>query len=462
MNELFKIHNVVSLNKDYCLSNYKLKKFQFMVNFLLVLISLSTIIANSFSFVLIISLFFLLSLILIFNKVIHKIRLKLEQPLFIREQLLMILRTNKLFTTMNNEGQIKIIRSAILSFLIKDDRIIIRAHLTGDSFSKTLKEGIDLQLSSALGLELEEKKNPSPQIVDYIFLKDKKEVNQIIFSPNQFDRTFFESVSLDTIKLTNHQSFSLKKSSMLGLYGRTGTGKTIGLQWYLYHAVAKGSGIFSDSILSIVDGKGADLYALGSILQDEIPNVYIGQTPHDLAKLSRKFVESMDGTFELIKENTALNADAYDLGRTPSFLFIDELASIRDSCGNSKQGKSLWEEILQNLGLIARKGRQASHHLVLSTQDPNSDNIPVELRNQITSVLFLGNPSNDRIKMAFSMCELENVPTVSGRKGEALFYADGNNMIEPEITIIPFVDVKTKQDFRHVINKIKPDPNNFI
>lgn len=64
--------------------------------------------------------------------------------------------------------------------------------------------------------------------------------------------------------------------------------------------------------------------------------------------------------------------------------------------------------------------------------------------------------------MAFSMCELEHVPTLSGRKGEALFYADGLNMTEPEITIVPFVDIKTKQDFKNVINRIKPNPNNFI
>ena len=55
------------------------------------------------------------------------------------------------------------------------------------------------------------------------------------------------------------------------------------------------------------------------------------------------------------------------------------------------------------------------------------------------------------------MCELENIPTVSGRRGEALFYADGENMIEPEITIAPFVDLKTKQDFKQVILNIIPD-----
>ncbi len=63
----------------------------------------------------------------------------------------------------------------------------------------------------------------------------------------------------------------------------------------------------------------------------------------------------------------------------------------------------------QNLGLIARKGRQAGEiNLLLSTQDPNAENIPVELRNQISAVLYLGNQEWP-FKNGFSMCELENV-----------------------------------------------------
>ncbi len=60
------------------------------------------------------------------------------------------------------------------------------------------------------------------------------------------------------------------------------------------------------------------------------------------------------------------------------------------------------------------------------------------------------------MRMAFSMCELENIPTVSDRKGEALFYADGLNSVEPVLTIVPFVDVKTKREFLQVVRNILP------
>ncbi|HFR3742810.1 TPA: cell division protein FtsK, partial [Streptococcus suis] len=277
-----------------------------------------------------------------------------------------------------------------------------------------------------------------------------------IFNSQTLTRDFFEDIPTPIVKLSNTQQFSLKQNTNLGVYGRTGTGKTIALQWYLFNALAKGCGI--DTYLAIVDGKGADLYALGALLQEELgKQISVGSSPTSLAKLSRQFVKIMDERFEVIKQNSSLNADAYDLGMTPNFLFIDELASIRDSCGSSKQGKELWNEILQNLGLIARKGRQAGCHLCLSTQDPNAENIPVELRNQISAVLYLGNIGDDRLKMAFSMCELENVPTISDRKGEALFYADGLNSVEPVLTIVPFVDVKTKQDFLQVVRNILPN-----
>lgn len=285
-----------------------------------------------------------------------------------------------------------------------------------------------------------------------------EKIEQYVLNAHTLTKEFFEDIPTPIIKLSNTQQFSLKSNTNIGIYGRTGTGKTIALQWYLFNALAKGCGSDDDTYLGIVDGKAADLYRIGELLHEELgEQVAVGSSPQMLAKLSRKFIEIMDARFEIIKQNSSLNADAYDLGMmTPNFLFVDELASIRDSCGSSKQGKELWNEILQNLGLIARKGRQAGCHLLLSTQDPNAENIPVELRNQISAVLYLGNPGSDRLRMAFSMCELENVPTVSDRKGEALFYADGLNSVEPVLTIVPFVDVKTKREFLQVVRNILP------
>lgn len=348
----------------------------------------------------------------------------------------------------------KLIDSAMFSVIESENNVKVVAHKTGDTYTKKISN-LDIELSAFIGLELY-RKYETAQTVEYFF-EEIKEIKQLVFSAEELTREFFNDIPLETMVLSPTQSFSLKSSSMMGIYGRTGSGKTICLQWYLMSAIAKGSGTNADSILTVVDGKGADLYALGGIIKEElVGNVSVGQTPHDLAKLSREFVAVMNERFKIIEESPTLNADGYDLKLTPNFLFVDELASIRDSCGSSKDGKALWNEILQNLGLIARKGRQGSCHLVLSTQDPNSTNIPTELRSQVTSVIYLQNPGSDRLKMAFSMCELENVPMLTGRKGEALFFADSRNKTEPERTIVPFIDIKTKQEFRTIINNIKP------
>ncbi|HGK1724017.1 TPA: FtsK/SpoIIIE domain-containing protein [Streptococcus pneumoniae] len=395
---------------------------------------------------------FFISLLFLVERFFHSdVIEKLRNKLNIREALFSMLISLNLYDDIDNE----VVDTAVLYFDVsEDDKVIICVSLFGNRYLKTLKN-LEEYLCPTLGLSLLSKKEDIDKIV-YV-LGEIEKIEQYVFNSNTLTREFFEDIPKSMIKLSNTQQFSLKSNSNIGIYGRTGTGKTIALQWYLLNALAKGCGTANNTYLGIVDGKGADLYALGKLLHEELgEQVAVGSSPQMLAKLSRQFVEIMNERFKIIERNSVLNADIYDLCLVPSFLFIDELASIRDSCGSSKQGKELWNEILQNLGLIARKGRQAGCHLVLSTQDPNAENIPVELRNQISAVLYLGGPGADRLKMAFSMCELENVPTVSDRKGEALFYADGLNTVEPVLTIVPFVDVKTKQEFLQVVKNILP------
>ena len=436
----------------FFVTRQKLKQVQIITNiiFILMLIYYGSVMQTTL-FIRIVVLSFIFGLIFITNKGLITFKNRTEKVLFVRERLWYILESLKMYDYRGN----KVLNTAMLYFEINSDDIVtVSAPLFGDKWTKQLKN-LDDNLVAGLGLPLISKKE-LPNCVIYT-LGDLEEVEQYVFNSNTLTREFFEDIPKSIIKLSNTQQFSLKSNTNIGIYGRTGTGKTIALQWYLFNALSKGCGTDDDTYLGIVDGKGADLYALGNMLKDELgEKVSVGSSPTSLAKLSRQFVEIMNERFEIINQNSSLNEDYYYLGIKTNFLFVDELASIRDSCGASKQGKELWNEILQNLGLIARKGRQAGCHLLLSTQDPNAENIPVELRNQISSVLYLGNPGSDRLRMAFSMCELENVPTVSDRKGEALFYADGLNAVEPVLTIVPFVDVKTKNEFLKVVRIILP------
>ena len=443
---------LIENNPPFLITRQKIRQLQIIMNifFSLMIIYYGTVMQTTL-FMRVFVLCFIFILIFFVNKGVIRFKRRIEKILFIRERLWYVLESLKMY---DYKGD-KVLNTAMLYFEINsNDVVTVSAPLFGDKWTKQLKN-LDDNLVAGLGLPLISKKE-LPNCVIYT-LGNIEEVEQYVFNNNTLTREFFEDIPKSIIKLSNTQQFSLKSNTNIGIYGRTGTGKTIALQWYLFNALSKGCGTDDDTYLGIVDGKGADLYALGNMLKNELgEKVSVGSSPTSLAKLSRQFVEIMNERFEIIKQNSSLNADAYDLGMTPNFLFVDELASIRDSCGASKQGKELWNEILQNLGLIARKGRQAGCHLLLSTQDPNAENIPVELRNQISAVLYLGNPGSDRLRMAFSMCELENVPTVSDRKGEALFYADGLNAVEPVLTIVPFVDVKTKNEFLQVVRSILP------
>lgn len=288
---------------------------------------------------------------------------KIQSILYVRESLFDMLISLNLYTESDNV----VINSATLNFEITPNNdVIVKAPLFGNKFLKLLKN-LEEYLIPTLGLPLISKQE-FPNYVIYKLGQTEK-IEQYVFNSHTLTRKFFKDIPSPIIKLSNTQQFSLKQNTNLGVYGRTGTGKTIALQWYLFNALAKGCGTNDNTYLGIVDGKGADLYALGKLLQAELgEKISVGSSPTSLAQLSRQFVELMDKRFEIIKRHSKLNADGYELGLTPSFLFVDELASIRDSCGGSKQGKELWNEILQNLGLIARKGRQAGCHLCLSTQ----------------------------------------------------------------------------------------------
>ncbi|ASW50771.2 cell division protein FtsK [Streptococcus suis] len=285
---------------------------------------------------------------------------KIQNILYVRESLFDMLIGLNLYEESDNV----VTNSATLNFEILPNNIVmVEVPLFGNKFLKLLKN-LDEYLIPTLGLPLISKQ----EFPDYVIyrLGNIEEIQQYVFNSHTLTKEFFEDIPSPIIKLSNTQQFSLKSNTNLGIYGRTGTGKTIALQWYLFNALAKGCGTTDHTYLGVVDGKGADLFALGKLLQEELgEQIAVGSSPQMLAKLSREFVDIMNERFEIIERNSTLNADAYDLEMTPNFLFVDELASIRDSCGSSKQGKELWNEILQNLGLIARKGRQAGCHLCL-------------------------------------------------------------------------------------------------
>lgn len=150
--------------------------------------------------------------------------------------------------------------SAIFRVEETDAEILIIAEKRGNVLDSKV-ENLDTELSGLLSLDIT-KKDILADRVEYVFEKNKREIQQYVFANSDsknLTREFFQSIPKDIIKLSNTQQFSLKSNTNIALYGRTGSGKTISLQWLLYNAISKGCGLYPDTYLSIVDGKGADL-----------------------------------------------------------------------------------------------------------------------------------------------------------------------------------------------------------
>lgn len=434
MNNLFKIDNVVSLNKHYYLFNSKLKKFQFIFNFILILILLGTMAANSLSFVLIIALLILILITITFNKVFKKIRIKLEETLSTREQLLMVLRTNNLYTTMNKEGQQKIIRSAILSFLIEDDCIVVRAHVTGDNFSKQLRE-LSSNLSSALGISLEEQRD-TPEHSDFLFLKKRPERLYIRSTEKK------ETNNTLDIELGYGVTYNPVNCPHILIAGGTGSGKSLLISYLLIEFLKK-----SENSVYICDPKNSDLGSLSHFLGEE----RVATTPNNIARVTRLAITEMQNRYAHMNTNFRYGSNFGDHGYNPIWLIFDEMGAFQAS-GTDKKSKEIINEVMDSIKQIILLGRQAGVFILISAQQMNANTtISTDLRDNLGLRIALGSNSSEGYRMVFGSNTPENIPLIE-TKGAGLLYMQGSGKETAQYWEAPFIDTK-KFDFIEELKK---------
>lgn len=61
-------------------------------------------------------------------------------------------------------------------------------------------------------------------------------------------------------------------------------------------------------------------------------------------------------------------------------LAVDEAAELFDKVGASKSQKAMVEQAERHIASIARKGRTAGVHLLLSTQRPDANTLPPQVK----------------------------------------------------------------------------------
>lgn len=204
-----------------------------------------------------------------------------------------------------------------------------------------------------------------------------------------------------------------EKSPGLGLFGKSGAGKTTTLLAFLAQFLAGGSQVY------LVDGKN-ELQALSNVLQR-------ASGVSDVLSMLGYVVAQMEQREELLGREGALRKrlglKASEVGLTPLVVAIDELGAIVASAQAKEKA-----ELVALLTQIALKGRSSGVILVVASQFASVDTIPNAVRSQLSTKILLGSAPAELVRMVFPTA---SPGARSARQFEGFVYVDGQRGSEP-------------------------------
>lgn len=210
-----------------------------------------------------------------------------------------------------------------------------------------------------------------------------------------------------------------EKSPGLGLFGKSGAGKTTTLLAFLAQFLAGGSQVY------LVDGKN-ELQALSNVLQR-------ASGVSDVLSMLGYVVAQMEQREELLGKEGArqgrLGLKASDVGITPLVVAIDELGALVASAQAKEKA-----ELIALLTQIALKGRSSGVILVVASQFASVDTIPNAVRSQLSTKILLGGAPAELVRMVFPTA---SPGARSARQFEGFVYIDGQRGREPSRYQVP-------------------------
>lgn len=243
-----------------------------------------------------------------------------------------------------------------------------------------------------------------------IYLIDSSKNNQYI--PN--DISDFISKKNYQFKLDNGTTWDISKSPHALIAGKTGSGKTYALYGLILQMLILKSEIF------IIDPKNSELNLLSEILSTNNVSSEVNTTLEIIDNLLTVLDERQKLIKSLVKKNNLFDVDFTHFPQiNPIFLLIDEVGALQSSFSDNKIAKKFNADLKQ----LILKGRSVGINIILITQQPNAQNIPTEIRDQLGLRLLLGNSSVQSRQMTFG--EGYNYPEMEFNQGEGLFLLDG-------------------------------------
>lgn len=221
------------------------------------------------------------------------------------------------------------------------------------------------------------------------------------------------------IVLQKGLTVDFEKSPGLGLFGKSGAGKTTTLLSFLAQFLAGGSQVY------LVDGKN-ELQALSNVLQR-------ASGVSDVLSMLGYVVAQMEQREDFLGKEGArqgrLGLKASEVGLTPLVVAIDELGAIVASAQAKEKA-----ELVALLTQIALKGRSSGVILVVASQFASVDTIPNAVRSQLSTKILLGSAPAELVRMVFPTA---SPGARSARQFEGFVYIDGQRGREPSRYQVP-------------------------
>ena len=427
---MFKLRQSADLTKTYIITSSKLKTVHFSIIALTICI-ICAIIANIRAPTFVQILFIFLG-----GFIIYKIHLKikifrynLEYYLIIRESLLYVLHTNRLYTTSkDSSGYEKIIRSAALEYEIDRQKghVLIKALITGDEFTKKL-QALDDVLCGALGLELDEKiLRASVAEYHFYYIKPKRLVLQ---SHNQ--RQEIDSLDIDLGYGVNYNPI---KCPHILVSGGTGSGKSVFISFLILELLKRQSTVY------IADPKNSDLGSLSHYIGDK----YVSTNPNNIARIVRLVVEAMTARYQIMRDNFQYASNFSEHGFKPIWLIFDEMGAFQAS-GTDKKSKEVIVEVMDGIKQIILLGRQAGVFILISAQQMRAETLNTDLRDNLGLRIALGANSSEGYRMVFGSATPDKLKPIEV-KGAGYLYMQGSGKETAQYWESPYLDT-TQFDF---------------
>ncbi|MCT0014200.1 cell division protein FtsK [Weissella confusa] len=284
--------------------------------------------------------------------------------------------------------------SASLSYEITPEEIIVVALKEGNKFVSKL-EDLDREIESALRLPLNRK----------VITHDRVEYHFLLTTPT---RKKISSLPMNdsNLKIEIYKGFeiNLRQNYSMLLSGASGSGKSYFTYFYLTRFISQ-TLEGRHAKLYVIDPKQSDLYKLARTAG--LPEEMYGTSNSEAFQIVREYLAEMNRRMELYDQSLVFDSVGIDIGLEPTLLIIEEYSSLIASLQNKEK-----KEFENMVAIIAQKARSLSMGLLLVMQQPRSDSLSTNIKEQMVNAVFLGNPSREAAGMMYGTTE---IPTVTGK-----------------------------------------------